>query len=711
MILHTIEIEQFGGLKDYTLELEQGLCYVYGANEAGKSTLCAFIAAMFYGMPGKQRGAGLKGDSRRLYMPWHEKYMSGSITFSAEGQTYVLKRRFGSTARGDSCTLLSATDWQTIEITPDEIGPRFLGMGADAFHKTLFISQLGAAFTKGREDELLTRLSNLESTGEEDASVQKAMDSLAAAAYELVTKTGRGGAIAQLDSKIEALEAETLAAAKRGEALQSLLAEVQRLQAEKETLEKSIAQTEKQKEAALAFAAYTERRKQREDRQQLKSRLQDAQKEQESAAQRLQESKAKQKLFSGVQSMTQETIVHLAEQETEKQQLLAKETEKQSLSDEIAALQQERETASRQVGKGVNIFMLIVAVLVLCIGVAGGFLVSPVLYALGLVAVFLGAVACMGCSGRKKAKEELQRMDIQIAEKEKSLAAMRQTYTEERLRQLTEDIQAVYRAAEVDTLSALSAKIESAKQLDYELKTVRNEMRQTEETIKRLQQQLDAAPQPAEEAEQSYTGDNAQTLEQRLTEQRHRLMESERLLAQYNARLENSTAGTRSYAVIESELEEAKAHRTELAERYEAIMLAYSALQTCAEDLKNNFAPALNKRLSELLNTMTMGRYCDAKMTDDYALKMKEPNGTDVLEAEYVSAGTFELFYFALRLAVLHTLTDKAPLLVLDDAFLQMDEKRRRAAFETLLSEPAEQILYFSCHRPADYIKTVITLS
>jgi len=148
MMIEKLEIEAFGGLKDYTLTLGPGFHYLYGENEAGKSTLCAFLSAMLYGFPkGKTSGR----DERRLYMPWGESKMSGSLHFSAEGKQYILTRKFGKTAKGDSCTLLSAEDWQALPIAPEEIGERFLGVGAEAFRKTLYISQLGAAFEKGAE--------------------------------------------------------------------------------------------------------------------------------------------------------------------------------------------------------------------------------------------------------------------------------------------------------------------------------------------------------------------------------------------------------------------------------------------------------------------------------------------------------------------------------------------------------------------------------
>ena len=49
MKINKIYISAFGGLKDFTLELNDGLNVIYGDNEDGKSTVAAFIKAMFFG--------------------------------------------------------------------------------------------------------------------------------------------------------------------------------------------------------------------------------------------------------------------------------------------------------------------------------------------------------------------------------------------------------------------------------------------------------------------------------------------------------------------------------------------------------------------------------------------------------------------------------------------------------------------------------------
>ena len=45
----------FGALEGATLNLEEGLNLLQLPNEGGKSTWCAFLRAMFYGIPTRER--------------------------------------------------------------------------------------------------------------------------------------------------------------------------------------------------------------------------------------------------------------------------------------------------------------------------------------------------------------------------------------------------------------------------------------------------------------------------------------------------------------------------------------------------------------------------------------------------------------------------------------------------------------------------------
>ncbi len=66
----------FGRLENETLELKEGLNLLELPNESGKSTWCAFVRAMLYGLEGRKGGTL---SERNRYTPWSGAPMAGSM--------------------------------------------------------------------------------------------------------------------------------------------------------------------------------------------------------------------------------------------------------------------------------------------------------------------------------------------------------------------------------------------------------------------------------------------------------------------------------------------------------------------------------------------------------------------------------------------------------------------------------------------------------
>lgn len=91
-----IHVEGFGKLRDRTLRPEGPLTVVYGANEAGKSTLLSFVRAILFGFPTRANAAA------RCEPPGGGVH-GGSLTLlTAAGETLRVSRRTGAAARGRS---------------------------------------------------------------------------------------------------------------------------------------------------------------------------------------------------------------------------------------------------------------------------------------------------------------------------------------------------------------------------------------------------------------------------------------------------------------------------------------------------------------------------------------------------------------------------------------------------------------------------------
>lgn len=162
MKITEINIKCFGKLNNFTISPTNGVNIIYGENESGKSTVMAFVKAMFYGLG--------TGEKRRQYEPWDGGRMGGSIEFENEEKSYVLNRTFGATKSGDKTSLFNKSTGEEITIPSDkEPGAFILGINIKSFVNTVFIGQAGTTI-EGENHEILAKLTNLASAGDEQIS-------------------------------------------------------------------------------------------------------------------------------------------------------------------------------------------------------------------------------------------------------------------------------------------------------------------------------------------------------------------------------------------------------------------------------------------------------------------------------------------------------------------------------------------------------------
>ncbi len=190
MKINKIYISAFGGLKDFTLELNDGLNVIYGNNEDGKSTVFAFIKAMFFGTG---RNTKALSDSIRLkYTPWDGSTMAGRIFFEHENKKYCLEREF---RKSDSTDRITLTDLDSGKESPasENIGVRFFGMSASVFERSLFIGNGDFIKDDTASSEINGKLSNIAITGTEDVSYKKIQKNIFDARAKIISKSGRTG--------------------------------------------------------------------------------------------------------------------------------------------------------------------------------------------------------------------------------------------------------------------------------------------------------------------------------------------------------------------------------------------------------------------------------------------------------------------------------------------------------------------------------------
>ena len=199
MIIQKLEITSFGKFSNKIINFSDGLNIIYGDNESGKSTLISFIYAMLYGF-GDNRGKTLS--IREKFTPWEGGVCEGKITLKTDdGKIISIYRKAGNTKKYDILRVYDYDTGEELSLTPEEI----VGINSDTFFKTLCIKQLSTVFD-GNNDEITQRLSNIASTGDENASYEKAQRLLEGIRREIQPQRGSGGELLDIINKIAVLE-------------------------------------------------------------------------------------------------------------------------------------------------------------------------------------------------------------------------------------------------------------------------------------------------------------------------------------------------------------------------------------------------------------------------------------------------------------------------------------------------------------------------
>ena len=159
----------FGKLDNETLHLQEGLNVLTAPNEWGKSTWCAFLCAMLYGIDTRERSRADQLADKEKYMPWSGKPMEGSIRLLHGGRDITIQRRTrGRVPMGEFLAWETETGLTIRELTADNCGQVLLGVEKSVFQRTGFLRFTDLPVKA--DDALRRRLNALVTTGDESGS-------------------------------------------------------------------------------------------------------------------------------------------------------------------------------------------------------------------------------------------------------------------------------------------------------------------------------------------------------------------------------------------------------------------------------------------------------------------------------------------------------------------------------------------------------------
>ena len=178
MIIKSVNINSFGGIKNKKINFSKGLNIVYGENEAGKSTIQSFIKIWLYGFS-SYKGKDYKLNERIKYTPNDGDNISGELNVIHEDKEYIIRRTFGRTKKEDTSIIIDSITGEEVQyINKEEPGKYFFNINRSTFINTVFIGQLGVSVKKDKEEEILDKLSNSIGSEEGQVSIEVAFSKL-----------------------------------------------------------------------------------------------------------------------------------------------------------------------------------------------------------------------------------------------------------------------------------------------------------------------------------------------------------------------------------------------------------------------------------------------------------------------------------------------------------------------------------------------------
>ena len=622
----------FGTLDGEQLRLDTGLNIIYAPNESGKSTWCAFLRAMLYGIDTSQRArAGFVPDKQK-YAPWSGKPMAGELELEQDGKCITIRRwtEAKSAPMRAFSAVYTGTDIPVPGLTANDAGEQLTGVSAEVFQRSAFIGQGGLVVTG--TPELERRISAIVTSGEEASSYTEADAQLRA--WLRRRRSGQHGALPELEQRIADTEKQLHRLERNAQEQAACAAELRETETELQTVTDQMnAARQRQRRAALSSMG-----EEKSNLRTLEQALEQARRD--AAAKRT----ALEQTHFGVQ--TPDEAGETAERDAQRAQALS-------------------DTAAHG---GKPYFWIAALVLAALCAVLGYLVAQPLYYA----AIALAAAALVLLIAAANGRQRAQQASAALGKLLRSYGA--------------QDADGIYYQAEVHRAAyrACAAAMETERRAAAALEDAREHQCETHE---RLLQSLDF---------ESGTGEAAALY------QRRSALESVRTrLRTQQAQLTGAALAIGDPMALKCEHAQLLEQRDALERQYAALALAIETLGRADAELQSRFSPQLAQKAADYMDYLTGGRYDELVLARDLSAKARSADDPTPRDTAYLSAGTADLLYLSVRLALceLTCPTDDPCPLVLDDTLVNFDDARAGRAM-ALFREIAQhrQVILFTCH-------------
>lgn len=635
----------FGNLQNGSMELNDGLNVVCAPNESGKSTWCAFIKSMLYGVDSSAREKGGNKPDKLRYAPWSGTPMGGSMEVEYEGKELTITRSGRASAPMRDLSLTYTGTSQAVQGIAANVGETLLGVPKEVFERSAFIGQ--GKVSVGSSPELEKRIAAIVQTGDENASCTEADEKLRAGMRK--RRFNRSGRLPEIEAQIDDARrklAEIDAEDGRGAALRAALAQA---------VENRDAQNEKVSESRK------ESRREALDRlTQSRNRIRELEGELETRQKNAAE--AEKALYSDF--FGEASVEECAER----------------VKNDVESIRDlEAELTDVSIRKG-NKLLLGLFIALFVVFAAVGFAGREIFWETAMFWItYVGFGTCLIFAG----------LSVMQILRNKKLREIYNSAKSER-----DNILLGYNCSSAEEIEArLCTHAQLCRALEAAEKS-REHAYAVLEAEKLRQAALDA--EMLKDLDFTENGESAE-LTKRLREAENEL----RRIREESAAWEGRKTALGDRQKIEAHIAQLISEHELLTLEYEALSLASETLRQAGTEIQSRMTPKLSKRTAEIFSALTGGRYDSVALDRELQAVAKLEGDPLARESAFLSVGALDQLYLAVRLAIceLALPEDKSCPIILDDALVNFDDERCMRAL-ALLAEMAKtrQIILFTCH-------------
>ena len=747
MIIEKIVIKSFGMITDMTLEFSEKVNVIEGQNEAGKSTIAAFIRYMLYGFDENDAGEVAERQKR---INWDTGIAQGSMYVRVKDKRYLITRSTVPTDKSSRTAYREEASIVDLESGAPAFGKLcagdvFFGVDRELFDNTAFVGQIGDSSIN--EGSVKESIENILFSGSEKINNQRAAARISDKMHSLVHEGGSGGAIVDLIKREEALEEKLESCKEDNKLILEREAELHRIRLRRLEAEDKqaklhelnncysnvmVIQTFDQLHALEEECeARTEAYNSFVDENTRAGFVPDEKYLTDLAVARMSVNESYHTLGDAQESYSQEKRAVGITKEIESSIALVEE-----LGGEREMIKSAQASSKKKLGflvGGIAALLAAIAAGIFEIAVAGnadlqaGKIIVGILG--GLLLIGAGAMGYLTYAFHKQLvsltgkfgtdnledfkgklaviNEARTRRDAMAESQEKARVAVEKARAryDEAKKTLTELILRWGEeppASELGQfLDALESKVRAFIEQKNRLYEEKTEIEITVREIRRTlsdKSEIDVRAQVSPLKRKALSGVNHDEIISGIEDSKARIAEEDRLAFDVENELAMLKSRSGDPGEFYSRIQAVAKRREELQKKHKAYFIALDAINHASDNLRAGISPRLGEYATAMMEIMTDRKYSSFDVSDGLKVSFVDPTG-EKKSIDFLSGGTRDMAYIAVRAALIDMLYTEKPPVLFDESFAHQDNVRAKAMMRMIkqLSKEGCQSFIFTC--------------